>query len=101
MRFADTEVSYDPSRRNTILDYAVTVNLLRQEDRILVSLSTNNLEMKCLSFKLSVIFFQSFGKIGNYSITGIEINFVRHKLKYLYVYYLPSGIFNTYLLSIT
>jgi len=36
MRFAETEVSYDPSRRNTILDYAVTVNLLRQEDRILV-----------------------------------------------------------------
>ena len=54
MRFAETEVSYDPSTRNTILDYAVKINLLREEDRIL-----------------------SFGKIGNYSITGIEINFTR------------------------
>jgi hypothetical protein len=54
MRFADTEVSYDPTTRNTILDYAVKINLLREEDRIL-----------------------SFGKIGNYSITGIEINFAR------------------------
>jgi hypothetical protein len=54
MRFAETEVSYDPSTRNTILDYAVKINLLREEDRIL-----------------------SFGKIGNYSITGIEITFTR------------------------
>jgi hypothetical protein len=54
MRFAETEVSYDPSTRNTILDYAVKINLLREEDRIL-----------------------SFGKIGNYSITGIEIQFTR------------------------
>ena len=34
-----------------------------------------------------------YGEIGNFSITGIEIKFVRHKGKYLYVYYLPSGLF--------
>lgn len=34
-----------------------------------------------------------YGELGNFSITGIEIKFTRHKLKYLYVYYLPSGLF--------
>ena len=32
-----------------------------------------------------------YGELGNYSITGIEIQFNRHKFKYVYVYYLPSG----------
>ena len=34
-----------------------------------------------------------YGELGNFSITGIEIVFTRHRLKYLYVYYLPSGLF--------
>ena len=34
-----------------------------------------------------------YGELGNFSITGIEIVFARHRLKYLYVYYLPSGLF--------
>ena len=34
-----------------------------------------------------------YGDLGNFSITGIELNLKRHKLKYLYVYYLPSGLF--------
>ena len=34
-----------------------------------------------------------YGDLGNFSITGIEINFKRHSVKYLYVYYLPSGLF--------
>jgi hypothetical protein len=57
MRFAETDIKYDPNARNTILDYAVTINLLREEDRIL-----------------------SYGKIGNFSITGLEIKFARHKV---------------------
>ena len=32
-------------------------------------------------------------QLGNFSITGIEISFIRHKFKYIYVYYLPSGLF--------
>ena len=32
-----------------------------------------------------------YGDMGNYSISGIEIHFTRHKLKYMYMYYLPSG----------
>ncbi len=31
--------------------------------------------------------------MGNFSITGVEIRLDRHYLKYLYVYYLPSGLF--------
>ncbi len=34
-----------------------------------------------------------YGDLGNFSITGVEIRFDRHYLKYLYVYYLPSGLF--------
>ena len=68
MEFAPTDYTYDPSTRNTILDYAVGVNKLKEKDRIL-----------------------PFGELGNYSITGIEIHFTRHKLKYMYMYYLPSG----------
>ena len=68
MKFSETDFKYDPTSRNTILDYAVSVNKLSEEDRIL-----------------------PYGEIGNYSITGIEIHFTRHKLKYMYMYYLPSG----------
>ena len=68
MKFSETDFKYDASARNTILDYAVSVNKLSEEDRIL-----------------------PYGEIGNYSITGIEIHFTRHKLKYMYMYYLPSG----------
>ncbi|TRY78448.1 hypothetical protein TCAL_14393 [Tigriopus californicus] len=70
MRFAPTELTYDETTRNTILDYAVTMGRLHEDDRIL-----------------------PYGELGNYSITGIEITFTRHKLKYLIVYYLPSGLF--------
>ena len=69
MEFGEVSYSYDPSARNTILDYAVEIKLLPEEFRIL-----------------------SWEGLGNYSITGIEIIFTRHKLKYMYMYYLPSGI---------
>ena len=69
MKFGETAVSYDPKARNTILDYAVNVVQLPEKDRTL-----------------------PFGEMGNYSITGIEIHFTRHKLKYMYMYYLPSGM---------
>ncbi len=68
MRFAETAFVYDEEARNTILDYTVDISKLREEDRTL-----------------------EYGELGNYSITGIEIHFIRHKLKYMYVYYLPSG----------
>ena len=57
-------------RRNTILDYSLEMGPLKKPDQVL-----------------------DYGELGNFSITGIEITFTRHKLKYLYVYYLPSGLF--------
>ncbi len=70
MKFSETQYNFDPAARNTILDYAVEVEKLRESDRIL-----------------------PYGDLGNFSVTGIEIRFTRHKLKYLYMYYLPSGNF--------
>ena len=41
MRFGETEVTYDESSRNTILDYKVEARKLREEDRILTYQGTN------------------------------------------------------------
>ena len=70
MMFAEAKVQYKEETRNTILDYIVQIQNLNERDRIL-----------------------PYGDLGNFSITGIEMKFTRHKLKYLYVYYLPSGLF--------
>jgi len=69
MRFGETTLTYDDSSRNTILDYLVTVKNLAEEDRIVLYAG------------------------ANYSVTGIEMRLTRHILKYLYIYYLPSGLF--------
>ena len=73
MIFNVTKPTYDESKKNTILDYQVSLNELREKDRIL-----------------------PYGDLGNYSITGIEIIFTRHKLKYMYMFYLPSGNYHNY-----
>ena len=51
--------------------------------------------MKNYEKQLFFIFFRIliYPQLGNFSITGIEISFIRHKFKYIYVYYLPSGLF--------
>ena len=69
MRFGETDFSFDKSTMNTILDYKIEATNLRQTDRILL--------------------YQG----QNYSVTGIEMILSRHVLKYLYIYYLPSGLF--------
>ena len=69
MRFGDTTFNYDSSSRNTILDYKVSVTAMTEEDRII---------------KYSG---------ANYSVTGLEMKLVRNSQKYLYIYYLPSGLF--------
>ena len=68
MMFAPPKFSFDANKRNTILDYSVEVRGLNEKDRIL-----------------------PFGDLGDFSLTGVEIIFTRHKLKYMYMYYLPSG----------
>jgi len=69
MRFGETTLEYDEKNRNTILDYMVDAKTLREEDRIFLYAGQN------------------------YSVTGIEMRLSRHVLKYLYIYYLPSGLF--------
>ena len=71
--FAKPKFEFNPAARSTILDYAVDVRALNENDRIL-----------------------SYGDLGDFSITGVEIIFTRHKLKYMYMYYLPSGNFDGY-----
>ena len=40
-RFGETDLTYDDSARNTILDYIVGVKVLDQEDRIVQYAGTN------------------------------------------------------------
>ena len=69
MRFGAATFSYDSSTRNTILDYQVSLTALAEEDRI-INYSG-----------------------ANYSVTGLQMKLVRNSQKYLYIYYLPSGLF--------
>lgn len=69
MRFGETTVAYNDEARNTILDYMVKADKLKEEDRIYVYAGQN------------------------YSVTGIEMKLARNIQKYLYIYYLPSGLF--------
>jgi len=70
MTFSNEKLSYDPGAGNTILDYQVVIKELKPEDRIL-----------------------PYAEAGNYSITGFEMTLTRNVAKYLYIYYLPSGLF--------
>ena len=105
MRFDETKKSYDPTKRNTILDYAVEINQLNEDDRYVLfnlkllddmfynSSNYQHLTDQFLNFVIFFIRILRYGALGNFSITGIEISFIRHKFKYIYVYYLPSGLF--------
>ena len=42
MRFAETAVKYDATARNTILDYAVDIGLLKEEDRYVCFASSSS-----------------------------------------------------------
>ena len=41
MRFGETQASYDSSTKNTILDYMVEIQQLREEDRIVLYAGQN------------------------------------------------------------
>jgi hypothetical protein len=56
--------------RSIVLDYDITINRLRDEDRIFVG-----------------------GALGNYSLAGFEMILRRHVSHYIINYYLPSGLF--------
>ena len=56
--------------RSIVLDYDITINKLREADRIFVG-----------------------GSLGNYSLAGFEMILRRHVSHYIINYYLPSGLF--------
>lgn len=56
--------------RSIVLDYDITINRLRDSDRIFVG-----------------------GALGNYSLAGFEMILRRHVSHYIINYYLPSGLF--------
>jgi len=68
MTFGETAFTYDENNRNTVLDYDVSLKKLREQDRI-------------YNYRGS-----------NYSVTGLEMKLKRNYKKFLYVYYLPSGL---------
>ena len=69
MRFGKATIKYDDTSKNTILDYKIEVMEMKDEDRIIAYSGTN------------------------YSVTGLEMKLVRNRQKYLYIYFLPSGLF--------
>ena len=70
MKFSHQVLKYNDTRKNTILDYQVEIYPLKPEDRTYIWLN-----------------------IGNYSLTGFEMKLTRNYMKYLFNYYLPSGLF--------
>ena len=70
MIFNNQVLQYNSEGKNTILDYVVTVEPLKESERIYVWLD-----------------------IGNYSLTGFQLKMTRHNTKYLLNDYLPSGMF--------
>jgi len=70
MIFAVTQLGYAHTSRSIVLDYDITINKLREADRIFVG-----------------------GSLGNYSLAGFEMILRRHVSHYIINYYLPSGLF--------
>ena len=70
MAFSNELLQYSDDRKNTVLDYDVSIIPLKEEDRIYVWLD-----------------------IGNYSLTGFEMHFSRNYIKYVVNFFLPSGLF--------
>ena len=56
--------------RSIVLDYDITINKLRENDRIFEG-----------------------GSLGNFSLAGFEMILHRHVSHYIINYYLPSGLF--------
>ena len=70
MKFRSSSLSYNVSLQNKILDYDIELRHLKPEDSHFV-----------------------WESMGNYSLAGFEIILKRNSLKYLFNYYLPSGMF--------
>merc|ERR1719270_3030748 len=72
MIFAVSKLGYAHTSRpqSIVLDYDITINKLRENDRIFEG-----------------------GSLGNFSLAGFEMILHRHVSHYIINYYLPSGLF--------
>ena len=75
--------------------YFITKSALEPFKNHFEGVNRMSLCFRFLSFSVFYINYRVliYQELGNFSITGIEISFKRHKFKYIYVYYLPSGLF--------
>ena len=70
MTFQTKKLFYDRTALYSVLDYSVDILPLDEKDG-----------------------FYMWDDIGNFSLTGFEIRWKRHNMKYFINYYLPSGLF--------
>ena len=68
--FTVFKLFYDDKAENTVLDYTVQVLELSEDEQQ-----------------------HTRDNIGNFSLAGFQLILERHSLKYLFNYYLPSGVF--------
>ena len=70
MTFTANKLYYNGKEDNTVLDYGVQLLDLGESEKLYVWVD-----------------------VGNYSLAGFQIRLERHSLKYIFNYYLPSGLF--------
>ncbi|TRY77326.1 hypothetical protein TCAL_06961 [Tigriopus californicus] len=68
--FSETILNDASKSRNVVLEYSLQIKKIPDGQRMLATKT-----------------------LGNYSTTGVEFYLERHKLKYLSIYFLPSGLF--------
>ena len=70
MTFKAQKLYYNGKADNTVLDYSVQLLDLGEKEKHYVWID-----------------------VGNYSLAGFQIRLERHAMKYIFNYYLPSGLF--------
>ena len=70
LSFTSEKLLFKKKVHNTVLDYSVKISELKEEDKI-----------------------YNWEADEDYSVAGFELKLKRHSLKYIFNYYLPSGLF--------
>jgi len=70
MIFDVSTLGYIQQSQSITLDYAITINNLKEKDQLFNG-----------------------GALGNFSLAGFELKLERHFMSYIITYYLPSGLF--------
>ena len=72
IEFSEVQFSLDTVSKSVRTDYAISVDKIPAKDRI-----------------------AQYGRLGNFSVTGIEFKMERQLMNYISVYFVPSGLFVT------